>query len=150
MINLIPWTMDFSKCGRKLKMCGTMHCLANVPLWTEFPLLHDLHSVHMANHNRNCRFYQNLCSRHFNLIYIFSICVRNILFVKFSYIRYLFMHTLPFHTYVTFSYIRYLFQPHFLIIKAAITCAFYFTIYYKKYLNFIVILERSAIYPIYY
>ena len=111
MINLIPWTMDFSKCGRKLKMCGTMHCLANVPLWTEFPLLHDLHSVHMANHNRNCRFYQNLCSRHFNLIYIFSICVRNILFVKFSYIRYLFMHTLPFHTYVTFS------NPIFLSLK---------------------------------
>jgi len=25
VINLITWTMDFSKCGRILKICGTMH-----------------------------------------------------------------------------------------------------------------------------
>ena len=30
VINLITRTMDFSKCGRKLKMCGTMHYRLNV------------------------------------------------------------------------------------------------------------------------
>ena len=25
VINLITWTMDFSKCGRRLRICGTMH-----------------------------------------------------------------------------------------------------------------------------